>query len=83
MRQIGELREIVEAVLFLASDEASFVTGMTLRIAGGRWRHEIDCPKSTALKSTALEGRNCARDTRRQSNLPSREARKPHGDIGY
>jgi NAD(P)-dependent dehydrogenase (short-subunit alcohol dehydrogenase family) len=35
MKRMGELREVTDAVLFLASDEASFVTGETLCVDGG------------------------------------------------
>jgi 3-oxoacyl-[acyl-carrier protein] reductase len=31
----GEVRDIVEAMLFLTSDCARFVTGETLRVTGG------------------------------------------------
>lgn len=35
MKRLVEMREVVEAVLFLASDAASFVTGETLCVDGG------------------------------------------------
>ena len=35
-RRLGEPREIADAVLFLASDEAAFVTGATLDVNGGQ-----------------------------------------------
>ena len=36
VRRLGEPREIADAVVFLASDEAAFVTGATLDVNGGQ-----------------------------------------------
>lgn len=37
LRRMPELREVVEPILFLASDEASFITGAVLDVNGGRY----------------------------------------------
>jgi NAD(P)-dependent dehydrogenase (short-subunit alcohol dehydrogenase family) len=36
MKRIGKPEEIARAILFLLSDDSSYVTGTTLRVAGGR-----------------------------------------------
>lgn len=36
MRRLGTPREVADAILYLASDDASYVTGTTLDVAGGR-----------------------------------------------
>lgn len=36
MGRVGQPKEVANAVLFLASDEASFITGVTLPVDGGR-----------------------------------------------
>jgi len=36
LRRMADPPEIANAVLFLASDEASYITGVTLHVAGGR-----------------------------------------------
>ena len=36
MHRVGQLIEVAHAVLFLASEEASYITGHTLAVAGGR-----------------------------------------------
>ena len=43
LRRMGESREVAEAVLFLASPEASFATGAELAIDGGMsiWRDGV------------------------------------------
>ena len=35
MRRVGQAHEIAEAILWLLSDEASFITGAMLDAAGG------------------------------------------------
>jgi NAD(P)-dependent dehydrogenase (short-subunit alcohol dehydrogenase family) len=37
LRRLSEPHEIVAAVVFLASDEASYITGITLDVVGGRY----------------------------------------------
>ena len=34
--RVGEAREVANAILFFASDEASFITGAHLMVDGGR-----------------------------------------------
>lgn len=36
MRRVAEPEEVAEAVVFLASDRASYITGTVLEVAGGR-----------------------------------------------
>jgi NAD(P)-dependent dehydrogenase (short-subunit alcohol dehydrogenase family) len=36
LNRIGEPRDIACAILFLSSDESSFITGQTLVVDGGR-----------------------------------------------
>jgi len=35
LRRIGSAQEVANAVVFLASDAASFITGQTLSVSGG------------------------------------------------
>ena len=35
LRRLGEAQEVVEAILFLASERGSFITGQTLSVSGG------------------------------------------------
>ena len=36
MGRLGEPAEVANAILFLLSDEASYITGHTLAVSGGR-----------------------------------------------
>jgi 2-hydroxycyclohexanecarboxyl-CoA dehydrogenase len=35
LRRVAEVEDIANAVAFLASDEAAFITGQTLSVSGG------------------------------------------------
>ena len=49
MGELGELNDVVEAVLFLASDEASFITGEVLRVDGGWTAYHLFYPFDEAF----------------------------------
>ena len=49
MGQLGELDDVVEAVLFLASDEASFITGEVMRVDGGWTAYHLFYPFDEAF----------------------------------
>jgi NAD(P)-dependent dehydrogenase (short-subunit alcohol dehydrogenase family) len=49
MGRLGELKDVVEAVTFLASNEASFVTGEVLRVDGGWTAYHLFYPYETAF----------------------------------
>lgn len=41
MHRYGTLEEQAQAILFLASDQASYITGVTLPVAGATWAEFI------------------------------------------
>jgi 3-oxoacyl-[acyl-carrier protein] reductase len=49
MGRMGQLNEVVEAVTFLASDEASFITGEVLRVDGGWTAYHLFYPFEEAF----------------------------------
>jgi 3-oxoacyl-[acyl-carrier protein] reductase len=36
LRRLGEVEDVVQAALFLMTDRSSWITGVTLDVAGGR-----------------------------------------------
>jgi NAD(P)-dependent dehydrogenase (short-subunit alcohol dehydrogenase family) len=46
LKRIGEPEDIAKAALFLASDEACFITGTTLFVDGGRHAQMLDLSNS-------------------------------------
>ena len=54
MGRLGELNEVVEAVTFLASSEASFMTGEVMKVDGGWTAYHLFYPFETAF-TTASE----------------------------
>jgi NAD(P)-dependent dehydrogenase (short-subunit alcohol dehydrogenase family) len=39
LRRLSTPQEIAAAVVFLASDEASYITGISIDVSGGRYLH--------------------------------------------
>lgn len=54
MGRMGELSEVVEAVTFVASDDASFMTGECLRVDGGWTAYHLFYPYEGAFETSTL-----------------------------
>jgi NAD(P)-dependent dehydrogenase (short-subunit alcohol dehydrogenase family) len=51
MGRLGQASEVVEAVIFLASEEASFMTGSVMRVDGGWTGYHLFYPYETAFET--------------------------------
>ena len=71
--RLGNVQDVSNAALFLCSESAAFITGITLVVDGGLWLAQIGKPPPLAVRRAAGfdRGRGRAKNMRRSPNMNS------------